>query len=538
MAQKQKTKIDTIQVSQVGKIREIRKDIATVTGLTRCMNGEVLDIGRNTRGLVIGFHRKEAYVFLLGRAEEAKVGDKVYSQLKPFFIPVGDGVLGRVVDALAQPLDNKGPVVSDEQYPIFRDAPGVLDRVPIRRGFETGLLTIDSTIPIGKGQRELIIGDRQTGKTALCVDSILNQKGKDVICIYCCIGRSFSSLRRVVETLKLRGAMDYTIVAAATASACSGEQYLIPYTACALGEYFMDRGKDVFVVFDDLTKHAWAYRQLSLLLERPPGRECYPGDIFYLHSQLMERAGQLSPDNGGGSMTFFPIVDTLQGDVTGYIPSNLVSMTDGQIYMNLTLFNSGFRPAIDLGLSVSRIGSKVQSAAVKQLSSMLRLQYVQYNELLKQTRFTASASEEMRAKLRPGEILTQLFTQEQDSPYSLAKEILLLYAMRRKVLDPISYEGIERFKREIEDYMRGEHSEAIEALMESRDLKPTVRRGFDAGLKAYFRKLEEEREQAKTKNNFMAVDTEPEVDDQEPATESTEAETEEEEEPVTVDADT
>ncbi|MCF7854558.1 MAG: F0F1 ATP synthase subunit alpha, partial [Candidatus Pacebacteria bacterium] len=376
-------------------------------------------------------------------------------------------------------LDGR-PLQGDTQHSLFPEAPGVLERVPITRPLETGILSIDSTIPIGKGQRELIIGDRMTGKTTICVDSILNQKGKDVVCIYCCIGRSYSSLRRVVETLKLNGALDYTVVVSATASTCTGEQYLAPYTAAAIGEYFMRKGGDVFVVFDDLTKHAWAYRELSLLMERPPGRECYPGDIFYLHSQLMERAAQLMPELGGGSMTFFPIVDTLQGDVTGFIPSNLVSMTDGQIYMNTTLFTSGFRPAIDLGLSVSRIGNKVQSHALRQLSAMLRLEYVQYNELLKKTRFTAGVSEEIENRLRPGEVLTRLFTQDPSNPYSAVKELLLLYAMRRKILEPLEKSQIERFKNEIEEYARKDIPSAIETLNRERELTPELRKTLNA----------------------------------------------------------
>lgn len=481
--------VETIQIREVGEVREIRKDIARVTGLTRCMNGELLDFTPNARGMVMGFDEQGADVFLLGRVEEVTIGSPASSRLEPFDIPVGDAYVGRIVNALGQPLDGLARVHPQQRYPLFREAPGVLERVPISRAFETGILSIDSTIPIGKGQRELIIGDRMTGKTTICVDSILNQKGKDVVCIYCCIGRSHSSLRRVVETLRLNGALDYTIVVAATASSCSGEQYLAPYTAAALGEHFMRSGRDVFVVFDDLTKHAWAYRELSLLLERPPGRECYPGDIFYLHSQLMERAGQLTPELGGGSMTFFPIVDTLQGDVTGFIPSNLVSMTDGQIYMNTTLFNSGFRPAIDLGLSVSRIGNKVQSHALRQLSAMLRLEYVQYNELLKKTRFTAGVSSEIGEKLRPGEVLTRLFTQEPNRPYSNVKQLLLLFAMRRKVLEPLDASQIERFKEEFEQYALNNRAEAIEELDRERELTPELRKALSACMNDYIATL-------------------------------------------------
>ncbi|OPZ25707.1 MAG: ATP synthase subunit alpha [Lentisphaerae bacterium ADurb.BinA184] len=464
--------LDRIQIREVGEVREIRKDIAKVTGLGRCMNGEMLDFTPHARGMVVGFDEQAADVVLLGRVEDVRVGSRALSRLEPFSMPAGDGYLGRIVNALALPLDGGPEIGPDAFVPLFREAPGVLDRVPISRVFETGILSIDSTIPIGRGQRELIIGDRMTGKTTIAVDAILNQRGKDVVCIYCCIGRAYSSLRRVVETLKFRGALDYTIVVAATGSVCSGEQYLAPYTAAALGEHFMDAGRDVFIVFDDLTKHAWAYRQMSLLLERPPGRECYPGDIFYLHSQLMERAGQMTPELGGGSMTFFPIVDTLQGDVTGFIPSNLISMTDGQIYMDTTLFNSGFRPAIDLSLSVSRIGNKVQTPVMRRLSAMLRLEYVQYHEMLKKTRFTAAVSDDQRERLRPGEVLTQLFTQDGNSPYPIATQLCFLYALRERLLDKFGTAHIQRFKHEFINFLRQHSPDLIGVLEHQGELTP------------------------------------------------------------------
>ncbi len=504
--------MQTIQIQEVGRVKEIKKNIVKVTGLVRCMTGQILDINENSKGIVIGFTRGEIVAFLLGRIEEVRVGDNVYSRMEPFQIPVGEGFLGRIVNALAEPMDGKGPVVStsitkdegrrmkddavshpsslvsrEARYPVFRKAPGVLQRVPITRTFETGTLTIDATIPIGKGQRELIVGDRMTGKTSICLDAIINQRGKDVVCIYCCIGRTYTSLQRVVEILKEKKAMDYTIVAAAHAASPGGEQYLVPYTACTLGEYFMDRGRDVFVVFDDLTKHAWAYRQLSLLMERPPGRDAYPGDIFYLHSQLMERAGQYSPEFGDGSMTFFPIVDTLQGDVTGYIPSNLISMTDGQIYMNTALFNSGFKPAIDLGLSVSRIGNKVQPPAMKELSGMLRLEYVRYNELLKITRFKASVSEQVTKRLREGEVLTQFFAQMNNEPCALEEELILIYALRRKILTVLSKGEIDYFKKNIYGFIKKHSPDLLRELSERKELTAASRKGLDESLVEFFR---------------------------------------------------
>jgi F-type H+-transporting ATPase subunit alpha len=381
----------------------------------------------------------------------------------------------------------KRPEASHIRYPVFRPAPGVLQRIPIEETLETGNLLIDAMIPIGKGQRELIVGDRMTGKTTIGIDTILNQKGKNIICIYCCIGRSYASIQKVIETLKVNGALEYTIVVVAHAASSSGEQYLCPYTAATLGEYFMDRGRDVFVVFDDMTKHAWAYRQLSLLLERPPGRNAYPGDIFYIHSQLMERAGKYSPEFQGGSMTFFPIVDTIQGDVTGYIPSNLVSMTDGQIYLNTALFNSGIRPAIDIGLSVSRIGSKVQCEAIKELSSTLRLEYLRYNELMKITKFKTNVSTDVTQRLRQGEVLTQLFNQENNNPYSLAKKVVLLYALHRKVLSALISEEVENFKQNIFEFVEENAPGLVEDIEKDKKLTTSVKKRLDEVFVAFFR---------------------------------------------------
>lgn len=478
----------TIQIHEAGTIKEIKKSIAKVVGLSDCMNGQLLDVTSDTKGLVMGFTEEEVLVLLLGKTEEVSIGDTIYSRMESLEIPVGEKFLGRIVNALAKPLDRKGPISPhDGYYPIFRDAPSVLERVPITEVFETGILVIDAVIPIGKGQRELIVGDRMTGKTTVCVDTILNQRGKDVICVYCCIGRSNASLEKISGTLKERGALDYTIVVSASASSSIGEQYLVPYTACTLGEYFMKKGKDVFVVFDDLTKHAWAYRQLSLLLERSPGRDAYPGDIFYLHSQLMERAGKLKPESGGGSMTFFPVVVTLQGDITGYIPSNLISMTDGQIYFNAALFSSGFKPAIDLGLSVSRIGNKVQSPPMKELSAMLRLGYLQYNELAKVTRFKAGMSDEINMQLRHGEVLTQIFIQEKNRPRSLEEELILLYALRRNILGTLSAGEVEYFKKNIFGFATNEFPRVVRGLSEEKELTDEIRRGINECLARFFR---------------------------------------------------
>lgn len=501
--------METLQIREVGKIKEVKKSIAKITGLTRCMIGQLVDIAPNAKGIIMGFVEGEIVVFLLGKIEEVRVGLSVSGEMQPFTIPVGEGYLGRVVNAMAEPIDGKGPVAAGpkrvaeyigggapdagnrpppERYPLFRPAPGVLQRDPIADVLETGNLLIDAAIPIGKGQRELIVGDRMTGKTTIGIDTILNQKDKDVICIYCCIGRSYSSVQKAVETLKLNGALEYTMVVVAHAASSSGEQYLCPYTACALGEYFMDRGRDVFVVFDDLTKHAWAYRQLSLLMERPPGRNAYPGDIFYIHSQLMERAGRYNAEFGGGSMSFFPIVDTTQGDVTGYIPSNLISMTDGQIYLSASLFNSGVRPAVDMGLSVSRIGNKVQCPAMRELASPLRLRYLQYNELLKVTRFKAgAASREVNQRLRQGEVLSHLFSQENNSPCSLAKQVVLLYALERNVLGALAKNEIEHFKRNIFGFLRRRSPDLLKEIAGKKTLTSSIRRGLDECFVAFYK---------------------------------------------------
>ena len=481
----------TLQIREVGEIKENKKSVARVTGLGSCMNGQLLSITPNTKGMVMGFIDAEALLLLLGKVEEVKVGDNAYSTMESFKIPVGNSFLGRVVDALAQPLDGKGMVAAAGNfYPLFREAPGVLERVPITEVFETGILVIDANIPIGKGQRELIIGDRMLGKSTICIDAILNQKGKDVICIYCSIGRSYSSLVRFTETLKANDALDYTIIVSASASSPVGEQYLAPYTACTLGEYFMDNGRDVFVVFDDLTKHAWAYRQISLLLERSPGRDAYPGDVFYLHSQLMERAAKLDLQRKDGSMTFFPIVDTLQGDITGYIPSNLVSMTDGQIYLNSALFSAGFKPSVDLGLSVSRIGNKVQCPAMKELSGSLRLEYIQYNDLLKVTRFKAGVSDEVDARLRHGKIATWLFVQEKNKPRSLEEQLILLYALKRNVLDPLPAEEVDYFKKNIIGFARKKFPQLITDLSTKKELTSQIRQQLDDCLVEFFKNKE------------------------------------------------
>ncbi|MFA6636160.1 MAG: F0F1 ATP synthase subunit alpha [Candidatus Omnitrophota bacterium] len=456
----------SISVRETGVIKAVKKTILKVEGLSSCMLGELVVLPDENKGMVMGFNEKEVLVLLLGFPQEIKAGASVYLQGETFKIPVSEEYPGRIISPLGEPLDGKGPAAPDGAYPVFRDAPGVLERVPVSEMMRTGIRSIDTCLPIGKGQRQLIIGDRMTGKTTLALDTILNQKGRGVVCIYCLIGKDHVSLEKVIGTLKKHEALDYTVIVPALASSTVGEQYLAPYAAAAIGEYFMYSGRDTLVVFDDLTKHAWAYRELSLLLERPPGREAYPGDVFYLHAQVMERAARLSAAAGGGSMTFLPIADTLEGDIAGFIPTNLISMTDGQIYLNSALFGEGFKPAVDLGLSVSRIGSRVQPAFLKELSKDLGLRYLQYRELLKTTKLRAVLSEEMQNRLRHGVKIESLIKQDRNMPSSMAEEAIFFYALKTGVLEVLSDENMESFKSGITEFIRGKYPEMIDRLNE------------------------------------------------------------------------
>jgi len=457
-------KTDSVSIREIGRIKEIRGSIVKVDGLQNCMLGQLITFSDGTRGFVMGFNENEILVLLMGASKAIKAGNEVYSEEASFRIPVGSNFIGRIINALCEPIDGKARIKEDSLSDIFRSAPAVLDREPVSEMLVTGIRIVDSSIPIGKGQRQLIIGDRMTGKTTIAVDTILNQKGKNVVCIYCCIGRDYASFEKVVGTFKEKGALDYMIVIAALANSSIGEQYLAPYTAVTLGEYFMYAGRDVLVIFDDLTKHAWAYRELSLLLERPPGREAYPGDIFYLHAQLMERGARLSSKKGGGSMTLFPIADTLQGDIAGFIPTNIISMTDGQIYLNSTLLSGGFKPAIDVGLSVSRIGSKVQSQFMREVTRDMELNFIQYKELLKTTKLRAGISEELINRLRHGEKIERIFMQDRNSPSPVAEQLILFYTLKEGVLDILSNERCDYFKNNIFAYAKKNFPHLVEVL--------------------------------------------------------------------------
>ena len=476
------------EVREVGHVVSVRKFIVIANGMPSCMNGQLVEFANGALGMVMGFTEEKVQLLVLGDATTIRAGDEVYNKSMSLSMPVSEAYLGRIVNALGEPQDGLGVIPAQAYYPVFKVAPGVMERVPVKETLETGTLIIDAIIPMAKRQRQLLIGDRLTGKTTVAVDAILNQKGKNVVCIYCCIGKPYSSLVKVLDILREHDALSYSIIVSGVASVSTGEQYLAPYTACTLGEYFMAKGRDVFVVFDDLTKHAWVYRQISLLLERAPGREAYPGDIFYIHSQLVERAGYMKPELGGGSMTFFPIVEILQGDVTGYIPTNIISMTDGQLYFSTALFNKGFKPAIDFGLSVSRIGNKAQWAIMKSLSKSLRLDYLQYKELLQMTQLrTTGLSKEAEARLRRGEAINQLIVQYKNEPVSIEEQIVFLYALNKGILDNLSSVQIKQFRKEILAFVNKRHGEFFADVRRDKDMSDPQKQQLEECLKDYFK---------------------------------------------------
>ncbi|KPK96468.1 MAG: hypothetical protein AMJ95_14120 [Omnitrophica WOR_2 bacterium SM23_72] len=478
------------EVKEVGFVQSVRKFIVIAKGLPSCMNGQIVEFANGIRGLVMGFTEEKVQILILGDASGIRAGDEVYNKGESLELPASEGFIGRAINALCEPQDGLGPIEPDEFLPVFKVAPGVMDRVPVKDTLESGTLIIDAIIPLAKGQRQLLIGDRLTGKTTVALDAILNQKGKNVICIYCCIGKPYSSLLKIIDILKEHDSLGYSILVSGVASVSTGEQYLAPYTACMLGEYFMNKGRDVLVVQDDLTKHAWVYRQISLLLERAPGREAYPGDIFYIHSQLMERAGYMRQELGGGSMTFLPIVEILQGDLTGYIPTNLVSMTDGQLYFSTALFYKGFKPAIDFGLSVSRIGNKAQWPAMKALSKSLRLDYLQYKELLQMTQLrTTGLSREAELRLKRGEAINQLIIQDKNRPVAIEEQVIYLYALSQGILDILSTSQLKRFKAEVPIFVQKHYPEFASTLRKSKELTDDMKGKLEQVLKDYLKEL-------------------------------------------------
>ncbi|MBN0919374.1 F0F1 ATP synthase subunit alpha [[Mycoplasma] gypis] len=449
-----------IETSEIGEVVTVGDGIALVSGLDNAKLGELVSFSENTFGMVLNLEEELVGVVIMGDDEKITEGSEVKRTNKVISTPVGNGLLGRVVDALANPIDGKGPISANYYSEIFKVAPGIMTRQEVNQPLETGILAIDSMVPIGKGQRELIIGDRQTGKTAIAIDTILNQKGKDVLCIYVAIGQKNSTVSQVVETLKTFDALKYTTIINASASEAAPLQYIAPYTGITIAEEWMARGKDVLIIYDDLSKHAVAYRTLSLLLRRPPGREAYPGDVFYLHSQLLERSARLNKENGGGSCTALPIVETQAGDISAYIPTNVISITDGQIFTKESLFNSGQRPAVDVGFSVSRVGGSAQIKAIKQMSGSLKLELAQYNEMLAFAQFGSDLDENTRLILEHGAKVYEFLKQPQYSPIDQIDQALILFAIKKRLTNPIPVEYIDDFKEELISFSK-QDKEAI-----------------------------------------------------------------------------
>lgn len=449
---------------ETGNVIWVGDGIATIYGIDHAMYGEIVLFENGVKGMVQDIRENEIGCILFGKDTGIKEGTKVTRTKKKAGIPVGEGFIGRVINALGEPSDGKGAIKEDGYRPIEEDAPGIVDRQPVDTPMETGILSIDAMFPIGRGQRELIIGDRQTGKTSIATDTILNQKGKGVICIYVAIGQKASSVAKLVSMLDAHGAMDYTIVLNSTASDPASLQYIAPYAGTALGEYFMHQGKDVLIVYDDLSKHAVAYRAISLLLERSPGREAYPGDVFYLHSRLLERSSRLSDKLGGGSITALPIIETQAGDVSAYIPTNVISITDGQIFLESNLFNSGFRPAVNVGLSVSRVGGAAQTKAMKKASGSIRIDLAQYREMEVFTQFASDLDDATKAQLQHGSALMELLKQPLGSPLSLWEQVVTLCLANDGVFDKVETRKVKAYQREILDYMNVHHKNLCDSI--------------------------------------------------------------------------
>jgi F-type H+-transporting ATPase subunit alpha len=464
-----------IAVDETGTVLTLGDGIARVYGLDKVMAGELLSFPHGVAGIAMNLEEDQVGVVLLGEYTEIKEGDEVKRTGRIMSVPVGDSMIGRVVNSLGEPIDDKGPIASDQFIALERLAPGVIDRQPVREPMATGLKAIDSMIPVGRGQRELIIGDRQTGKTAVALDTIINSKGNDLICIYNAIGQKRSSIAQVVKILEDAGAMEYTIVVAASASEPAPMQYISPYAATAIGEYFRDTKRHALVIYDDLSKHAASYREISLLLRRPPGREAYPGDVFYLHSRLLERSAKLSDKNGGGSLTALPIIETQAGDVSAYIPTNVISITDGQIYLETDLFNQGVRPAVNVGLSVSRVGGSAQIKAMRQVAGTLKLELAQYRELAAFAQFGSDLDKATQAQLNRGQRLVELLKQNQFSPLPFSKQILIIFAGTGGFLDDLPVNQVRDFEGELYKYVDATNSGLLRTIMEKKILDDTLK---------------------------------------------------------------
>jgi len=483
----------SVEVSEVGTVISVGDGIARVHGLEKVMSGELLEFPHGIAGMALNLEEDQVGCVLLGEASEIKEGDLVKRTKKIMAVPVGEAMVGRVVNALGQPIDGKGSVATDEFNPVERIAPGIVDREPVKQPLQTGLKAIDSMIPIGRGQRELIIGDRQTGKTAVAIDTIINQKGGDVICIYVAIGQKRSTVAQVVKTLVDADAMSYTIVVSASASDPAPLQYLAPYSGCAIGEYFRDRGKHTLCIYDDLSKHAAAYREISLLLRRPPGREAYPGDVFFLHSRLLERAAKMSEQRGGGSLTALPIIETQAGDVSAYIPTNVISITDGQIYLESDLFHSGIRPAINVGISVSRVGGNAQIKAMRQIAGSLRLDLAQYRSLAAFAQFGSDLDKVSQAQLSRGQRLVEILKQGQYAPLTVEQQVIVIYAATSGYLDSLEVADCLPFEQGLLRFIDNSHPSLGQKIADKKQLDDSLKSELNRVLDEFKERFAAER---------------------------------------------
>ncbi len=463
-----------IQLGDVGTVVTVGDGIVRIHGLEKCMLNELLEFENGVQCMAMNLEQDFVGAVMLGSDEDIKEGSTVKRTGSIVSVPVGEELLGRVVNSLGQPIDGKGAILAKETRPIEKIASGIITRKPVTVPLQTGIKAIDSMIPIGRGQRELIIGDRQTGKTAIAIDTIINQKGKDVICIYVAIGQKNSTVAGVVEQLRAGGALDYSIVVSATASELAPLQYIAPYSGCTMGEYFMEKGKDVLVVYDDLSKHAVAYRTLSLLLKRPPGREAYPGDVFYLHSRLLERAARLNENYGGGSLTALPIIETQAGDVSAYIPTNVISITDGQIYLESELFNAGVRPAVNPGISVSRVGGNAQIKAMKKVAGTLKLDYSQYRELQSFAQFGSDLDKDTKDRLAKGERIVEVLKQDQNSPLEVEEQVVIIYAVINNFLKDIAVDKIKQYQADLLDHIKSTCPDILASIKTEKVMKPEI----------------------------------------------------------------
>lgn len=476
----------------IGTVLTIGDGVATVYGLDKVMAGELVEFENKGMGLVLNLEEKSVGIVVLTNSDSIKEGSKVKRTKRVLEVGVGESLIGRVVDALGNPIDNLGEIKTNTYYPVEKIAPLVMERVSVNTPLETGIKAIDSLTPIGRGQRELIIGDRQTGKSTIAIDTVINQKGKDVICIYVCIGQKNSTVAQMVNTFTKEGAMEYTIIVNASASESASMQYIAPYSGCAIGEYFMDKGKDVLIVYDDLSKHAVSYRTLSLLLKRPPGREAYPGDVFYLHSRLLERSANLLK---GGSLTALPIIETQEGDISAYIPTNVISITDGQIFLQTDLFNEGVRPAIDTGLSVSRVGSKAQTKAMKQVSDGLKIDIANYKELESFTRFGSDLDKTTLKTLESGQKTIELLKQDAHDSYSLAEQVISLFCLKYKLIDDISVNKVREFEKYLLERFKSKHAKIIQEIETKKEISDNLKITISKYIEDYvkdFNSLNEE----------------------------------------------